>query len=149
MQSSPRLSHVDKVRASRDGHTYHEAWAARVALELLLPATTLRGVAIEGFSAEDAATGLSQEAHDIADLVRYRGSTEAASATAVEVVQFKYSVAHTALPMRAADIAKTLTKFAKRLTENEFSDFSRLWHDGCSEAIIEAQDVDRNHSPEV
>ena len=118
MQSSPRLSHVDKVRASRDGHTYHEAWAARVALELLLPATTLRGVAIEGFSAEDAATGLSQEAHDIADLVRYRGSTEAASATAVEVVQFKYSVAHTALPMRAADIAKTLTKFAK--TEADF-----------------------------
>src|ERR1700737_2007578 len=38
---------------------------------------------------------------------------------------------------------------AKRLTENEWSDFGRLWHDGCSEAIIEAQDVDRNHSPEV
>jgi Beta-lactamase len=38
---------------------------------------------------------------------------------------------------------------AKRLTENELSDFSRLWHDGCSEAIIEAQGVDRNHSPEV
>ncbi len=30
----------------------------------------------------------------------------------------------------------------KRLTENEMSDFSRLWHDGCVEAIIEAQDVD-------
>ena len=89
MQSSPRPAapHVDKVRASRDGHAYHEAWAARVALELLLPDTTLRRVAIEGFSVEDAATGLSQEAHDIADLVRYRGSTEAASSTAVEVVQ--------------------------------------------------------------
>ena len=34
----------------------------------------------------------------------------------------------------------------KRLTENELSDFSRLWHDGCDKAIIEAQDVDRNHS---
>jgi hypothetical protein len=34
----------------------------------------------------------------------------------------------------------------KRLTENELSDFSQLWHDGCVEAIIEAQDVDRNHS---
>jgi hypothetical protein len=31
---------------------------------------------------------------------------------------------------------------AERLTENELSDFSRLWHDGCVEAIIEAQDVD-------
>jgi hypothetical protein len=38
---------------------------------------------------------------------------------------------------------------AKRLTENELSDFSRLWHDGCGEAIIETQDVDRNHSPQV
>ena len=37
----------------------------------------------------------------------------------------------------------------ERLTENELSDFSRLWHDGCSELIIGAQDVDRNHSPEV
>jgi hypothetical protein len=37
----------------------------------------------------------------------------------------------------------------KRLTENELSDFSRLWHDGCVEAIIEAQDVDRNHSTQV
>ena len=38
---------------------------------------------------------------------------------------------------------------SKRLTENELSDFSRLWHDGCVEAIIEAQDVDRNHSTQV
>jgi hypothetical protein len=37
----------------------------------------------------------------------------------------------------------------KRLTENELGDFSRLWHDGCGVAIIEAQDVDRNHSPQV
>jgi hypothetical protein len=37
----------------------------------------------------------------------------------------------------------------KRLTENELSDFRRLWHDGCGKTIIEAQDVDRNHSPEV
>jgi hypothetical protein len=109
----PPAPHVDKVRASRDGHTYHEAWAARVALELLLPSTTLRGVAIEGFSVEDTETGLSQEAHDIADLVKYRGSIDAGLATGVEVAQFKYSVAHVAPAMRAADIAKTLAKFAK------------------------------------
>jgi type II secretory pathway predicted ATPase ExeA len=40
-------------------------------------------------------------------------------------------------------------KEPKRLTENESSDFRRLWHDGCGETIIEAQDVDRNHSAEV
>ena len=38
---------------------------------------------------------------------------------------------------------------SERLTENELSDFSRLCHDDCVEAIIEAQDVDRNHSTEV
>jgi hypothetical protein len=38
---------------------------------------------------------------------------------------------------------------AKRPTENELSDFSLLWHDDCGEGIIEAQDVDRNHSREV
>ena len=37
----------------------------------------------------------------------------------------------------------------QRLTENEFIDFSRLWHDGCVKAIIEAQDVDRNHPAKV
>src|SRR6516164_8979593 len=37
----------------------------------------------------------------------------------------------------------------QRLTENELSDFSRLWHGGCGETIIEARHVDRNHSPEV
>jgi hypothetical protein len=41
---------------------------------------------------------------------------------------------------------KATAYLSKRLTENELSDFSRLWHDGCDKAIIEAQDVDRNHS---
>jgi hypothetical protein len=39
-QSSPTA--IDKVRASQDGHTYHETWAARVALGLLYPSTTVR-----------------------------------------------------------------------------------------------------------
>jgi hypothetical protein len=38
---------------------------------------------------------------------------------------------------------------AKRQTENELSDFSQLCHDGCGKTIIEAQNVDRNHSPKV
>ena len=40
-------------------------------------------------------------------------------------------------------------QLTKRLTENELSDFSRLWHDGCGKTIIEAQDVDQNHSAQV
>src|SRR6516165_9404581 len=38
---------------------------------------------------------------------------------------------------------------SQRLIENEMSDFSRLWHDGCGETIIWAQNVDPNHSAEV
>jgi adenylate cyclase len=37
----------------------------------------------------------------------------------------------------------------QRPTENELSDFSRLWYDGCGKTIIEAQDVDRDHSSEI
>ena len=40
-------------------------------------------------------------------------------------------------------------RYSQRLTENELSDFSRLWHDGCVKAIIEAQNVDQNHSAKV
>jgi len=43
----------------------------------------------------------------------------------------------------------SVSRGSKRLTENELSDFSRLWHDGCGKTIIEAQDVEQNHSPEV
>jgi hypothetical protein len=44
---------TDDVRASRDGHTYHETWAARIALELLYPSTDLVAITMEGFSIED------------------------------------------------------------------------------------------------
>ena len=39
--------------------------------------------------------------------------------------------------------------FVKRLTENELSYFSRLWHDGCAKPSIEAQHADLNHSSAV
>jgi hypothetical protein len=102
---------IDKVRASRDGHEYHEAWAARTVLELLVPTTTLTAIALEGFSFEDN-EDLSSDTVEIADLVRYRGGINLRTAQAVETVQFKYSIARADVPMRAADIRKTLAKFA-------------------------------------
>lgn len=102
---------IDKVRASKAGHAYHEAWAARSALELLPPSTTLVAITLEGFSREDE-VGLDAGAVEIADLVRYHGSSNIARATLVEIVQFKYSIANDTIPVRAVDIAKTLKKFA-------------------------------------
>lgn len=102
---------INKVRASKAGHAYHEAWAARSALELLPPSATLVAIALEGFSREDE-IGLDAGAVEIADLVRYHGSSDIARATFVEIVQFKYSIGRATNPVRAADIAKTLKKFA-------------------------------------
>ena len=101
---------TDKVRASHDGHAYHEAWAARSALELLPPNTTLHAIALEGFSLEDSAR-LGDGTVEVADLVRYHGAANVAHASRVDVVQFKYSIANADTPIRAADIAKTLQKF--------------------------------------
>ena len=44
---------IDKVRASKAGHAYHEAWAARTALELLPPSTDLTAITLEGFDELD------------------------------------------------------------------------------------------------
>lgn len=79
----PQLSGVSKVRAGREGHTYHDTWTARVALELLVPTTTLSAVAVERLSEEDSAA-----ATEVADLVRYRGGIGIAHSSRVEVVQF-------------------------------------------------------------
>lgn len=111
-QNTPQEMVVDKVRASRDGHMYHEAWAARVALELLLPSTTLCAVAIEGFSIDDDPS-LSDSATEIADLVLYRETTSVATASSIGVLQFKYSVGRANVAMRGFDIKKTLQKFAQ------------------------------------
>jgi len=103
---------IDKVRASKAGHQFHEAWAARSALELLLPNTDLVSITLEGFDERDEAD-LGTGAVEIADLVRYFGATDLARASRVEVVQFKYSIASAARPVRAADLAGTLAKFAE------------------------------------
>jgi hypothetical protein len=64
--------HMDKVRASRDGHEFHEAWAARKALQLIMQTDGLVGVAVEGLAPADQA-GASAETVEIADLVLYYG----------------------------------------------------------------------------
>jgi hypothetical protein len=111
-EPAPEPVRIDTVRASREGHTYHDTWTARVALELLIPTTTLSAVAVEGLSTEDAQIA-STAAIEIADLVRYRGGVGIAHASSVEVVQFKYSIADATTPMRATDVRKTLAKFAR------------------------------------
>ncbi|MBO0495411.1 hypothetical protein [Pseudomonas sp. Marseille-Q1929] len=46
---------IDTLRASREGHHFHEAWAARLALTLLVPKGGLIGIAVERLSPVDQA----------------------------------------------------------------------------------------------
>lgn len=103
---------IDKTRASKAGHAFHEAWAARTALELLPPSTDLTAITLEGFDEQDEQS-LGTGAVEIADLVRYHGATDVARAHRVTVVQFKYSIADADTAIRAADLASTLAKFAE------------------------------------
>ncbi len=103
---------TDTVRSSRDGHEFHEAWAARQALGLLMPSEDLVGIAIEGFASTDHRK-LSAESVEIADVVMYFGSTPTfEDSRSVVVVQLKYSISSANKPFRAADFRKTIIKFA-------------------------------------
>ncbi len=111
--------------ASREGHEYHVAWAAKVALQLIYPNSVLTAIAIEGFNVENA-KHLSDEAMDIADLVQYYGGETFASAIKLEVLQFKYSPTRCEEDLTASDLQKTLAKFvaAQNDIENEIGPHS-------------------------
>jgi hypothetical protein len=111
MPAKPKL--IDTVGPSRDGHEFHEAWAARKAMQLLLPRDGLIGIAVEGFSEKDESCA-SQEAADVADLTLYYGKDAySKAADRVEILQSKYSPKHAEKEFRASDAKKTVTKFAQ------------------------------------
>lgn len=110
---------IDKVRASRDGHEFHEAWAARKALQLLLPVDRFIGIAVEGLSPVDEPT-VSATAVEIADLVLYYGKHPTFSKSEkVSVLQFKYSIGSENLPFRLSDARKTIQKFVTSLRDHK------------------------------
>lgn len=102
----------DTVRASRDGHEFHEAWVARRCLGLLFPKNDFVGIAIEGFGESDQ-DDVEAQANEIADAVLYYGPQATLDAAQrVVVVQVKYSKAAELKPFRASDAKKTVGKFA-------------------------------------
>src|ERR1700724_2224022 len=107
-----KLRAIDKVRASRDGHEFHEAWAARKALQLVMPTNGLVGIAVEGLAPADQ-VGASAETVEIADLVLYYGTHPTFDgARSVIIVQLKYSRSLQVNPYRASDAKRTIRKFA-------------------------------------
>jgi hypothetical protein len=93
---------IDSVRASRDGHKFHEAWTARKALQLLLPTDNLVGIAVEGLHPADQAKAAS-ETVEIADIVLYHGKRPTfKDSDTVNIVQFKYTVSSRNLDFRSS-----------------------------------------------
>ncbi len=121
MGKAALLQTVDTVRASRGGHTFHERWAARRALQLVFPQDNLRAIAVEGLSpSETAQPGAAAE--EIADLVLYYGHGETfATSDVVQTAQFKYKTAPGAVT--ASYLRKTIEKFAASIVgyEKHFS----------------------------
>jgi len=109
---------IDKTRASRDGHEFHEAWTARKALQLFWPSHDLVGISVEGLSPEDQ-IGASPATVEIADIALYFGSAPSFDRGARKVVtQFKYSVADKDKSFRASKAKTTISKFAQTYTDH-------------------------------
>jgi hypothetical protein len=114
----PGKAGTDTTRASRDGHEYHEAWTARLALKLLWPDSQLAAIAVEGLSQVDQARA-STQAIEIADVTLYYGASASfEEASRVCVVQFKYSVSDADKDFRAWNAKKTIRKFAATYRED-------------------------------
>lgn len=108
---------VDTVRASRAGHTFHERWAARRALQLVFPKDDLFAIAVEGLSSTETATP-GAKAEEVADLVLYYGNGDNfASCERLETVQFKYKLRDN--EVTASFLKKTMEKFCATLVGYE------------------------------
>jgi hypothetical protein len=120
---NPTLQTVDTVRASRGGHTFHERWAARRALQLVFPQDRLKAIAVEGLSSSETAEP-GAAAEEIADLVLYYGDGENfATSEVVQTAQFKYKTTPGAVT--ASYLRKTVEKFAGSVVGYE-KDFSAV-----------------------
>ena len=111
-------SHVDNVRYSREGHSFHDTWTARKCLQLLIPRDGLVGIAVEGLSPIDNVQAFSGTI-EIADLTLYYGEdADFSNAEKVEILQFKYSTTEADKPLRCSGAKETLKKFAESFRQN-------------------------------
>lgn len=106
---------IDTVRVSRAGHTFHERWAARRALQLVFPKDNLFAIVVEGLSPNER-LNLGKEAEDIADLTLFYGNGDTfETCSAQQILQFKYKGA--ADPVTSSFLKKTIKKFAATLRQ--------------------------------
>ncbi|HBX7613407.1 TPA: NACHT domain-containing protein [Klebsiella pneumoniae] len=103
------------VRTSRDGDQFHYLWAARRALRLLKPQSTLVALTIEGASTtEMGSQPVVEDGEELIDIAEYYGSNELATATTVRYMQLKHSTLHSGTPFPPSGLQKTIEGFATR-----------------------------------
>ena len=97
------------ARGSNTGDDFHELWAARQAIRLLLNEDGLEAIAVEGVSARDA-RGSPQDTWDGVDCTQYFGGRSATDATKVRIEQLKYSAANPKKPWTIARLVSGKTR---------------------------------------
>jgi hypothetical protein len=75
------------ARGSTAGDVYHELWALRAALGLLMPKTELQAVTVEGVGSPTA----GEDRYAAVDCGLFYGGKSIPTATAIELVQLRYS----------------------------------------------------------
>ena len=146
-----RKRKIDKVRASRDGHEFHEAWTARMATRLLWPDSDLTAIAVEGPSPADQA-GASAATLEVADVTLYFGGQPTfEQAARTTFAQFKYSIADQDKNFRASNATKTVRKFGEtyRTYKRKYGvqavedklDFQLITNQPISGALLQAIDA--------
>ena len=148
---------IDTVRASRDGHEYHEMWTARMAMQLLRPDKDLKAIAVEGLSPQDQAKA-SDSTVEIADITLYFGNGYTfEQADRISIVQFKYSVANEYKEFRAFNAKKTIKKFSSAYREyktrygaqavQDKVEFQLITNQPISQSLIQAIDALAQNAP--
>ena len=106
---------MDSNRVARAGHTYHERWAARRALQLVFPEDDLFAIVVEGLSPNESLE-FDKAVDEIADLTLFYGTGDTfKTCSAQQVLQFKYKAA--AKPVTSSYLKKTIRKFSVALRE--------------------------------
>lgn len=109
------MSDTMLVRASHDGDQFHYLWAARRALQLLMPKSGLVAITIEGASTSELqAAGTVEAGEELIDIAEYYGSTAIEKATLVRYMQLKHSTLRIQDVWQPSGLEKTVTGFAER-----------------------------------
>ena len=89
------------ARGSNTGDDFHELWATRQAIRLLLNEDGLEAIAVEGLSASNEA-GAPPDTWDGVDCTQYFGGRDATEADHIRIEQLKYSAAYPNKPWTIA-----------------------------------------------